>query len=252
MQIHKLRLAAAGSALCAAAACGMPFLPTAPPPPSQLEIRGTTLLMVGARGRLTAWNLGEDPTRDVPATWTVDGDAVTVTANGAVTARALGQAIVRARYQDHTGEAAVHVVNSFAGTWRGSITVVDCWQPGQTAPSPCEGRVGLNAPLVLKVTQTESADHYDNLRATVEVFSSPATGAFVGAVDSSGLFFLDGHVERGSDGLSGGVKFRWQIENDRLVPKTLHTLGDDTIDVLLSMRAGTSFWEIWQLSAMSR
>jgi hypothetical protein len=252
MQIHALRLAAAG-ALCAAA-CGMP-LPTAPSEPSQLEIRGTTLLMVGARGKLTAWNLGDDPTRDVPATWTVQGDAVAVTSGGVAIARALGHATVRAQYQGHTGEAVVHVVSSFAGTWRGSVTVVACSHPQQSASSPCDGRAGLSTPMVLTVTQSTSAENYDNLRATVEVFTPPATGSFVGAVDSSGLFFLDGHVERGADALGGAVRFRWQIENDRLVPNTLHVLGNDTTDVFLSMRVGglvTSFSEVWQLSTMTR
>jgi hypothetical protein len=211
--------------------------------------------MVGARGKLTAWNLGDDPTQDVPATWTVQGNAVAVTSGGVVIARAPGHATVRAQYKGHTGEAVVQVVNSFAGTWRGSVTVVECWQPVQTSPNPCEGRVGLNAPLVLNVTQTASAENYDNLRASVDVFTPPATGSFVGAVDSSGLFFLEGYVERGSDALGGAVRFRWQIENDRLVPNTLHIFGDDTVDVSLSMRVGsllTPFSEIWQLSTMLR
>ena len=40
--------------ICALAACGeLPL--TEPSPPSQLEIRGTTLLMAGSRGKLTAW-----------------------------------------------------------------------------------------------------------------------------------------------------------------------------------------------------
>jgi hypothetical protein len=161
----------------------------------------------------------------------------------------------RARHQGHTGEAVVQVVSNFAGTWEGSITVVDCWQMPPSSANPCEGRVGLNGPLVLHVTQAATAEHYDNLRASVEAFTPPAAGAFVGAVDSSGLFFLDGYVERGSDLLGGAVRFRWQIENDRLVPNTLHALGTDTIDVSLSLRVGglvTSFSEIWRLSPMTR
>jgi hypothetical protein len=255
MHIHPLRLVVAGSAVCAAMACGTFVPPTGPSLPTQLEIRGTTLLMVGGSGRLTAWNVADDPTREVPATWTVEGDAVAVTSGGAVIARRLGLATVRARYQGHAGEGVVQVVDSFAGTWGGSITVVECWQTAPTSPSPCLGRVGLTGPLVLRVTQTATAEHYDNLRASVEVFTPPANGSFVGAVDSSGLFFLDGDVERGADLLGGAVRFRWQIEHDRLVPNTLHVFGNDTIDVSLSMRVGsllTPFSEIWRLSPMTR
>jgi hypothetical protein len=107
MHIHPLRLTVAGLAACAAIACGTMMPPTAPPPPTQLEIRGATLLMVGGTGKLTAWNVADDPTREVPAAWTVDGDAVAVTSGGAVTARRPGQATVRASYQGHTGEAVV-------------------------------------------------------------------------------------------------------------------------------------------------
>jgi hypothetical protein len=254
MQIHQLRLAAAVAGFCAAASCGVPPSPTRPSDPG-LEIRGTTLLMVGARGKLTAWAPADGQVREVPATWTVEGDAVSVTTGGMVVARGLGHAVVRALYQGHTGVATVHVVGSVAGTWRGSIAIADCWQSVPTTPDPCKGRRGLTAPLVLTVTQSASADQYDNLRATVEVFTPPATGNFIGAVDSSGLFFLDGHVERGFDALSGGVRFRWQLEADRLLPSTLNALGNDKIDVQLSIRTGsllTSFSEIWQLSTITR
>jgi hypothetical protein len=178
-----------------------------------------------------------------------------VASGGAVIARTLGQAIVRATYRDQSGTVTVHVVSSFAGTWRGSVTVLDCWQSVPTSPSPCEGRRGMTAPLALEVTQRASANNYDNLRATVGVFSPPATGSFIGAVDSSGLFFLEGAVERGSDGLSGAVKFRWQLEGDRLVPWTLNERGDDIVGVDLSVRTTTPpsvFSELWRVSVMTR
>lgn len=254
MQKQHLRLAAAASLLYAAAGCGMSQLPAAPPA-RELEIRGTTLLMPGGRGRLTAWQAGGGELREVRATWTVEGDAVSVTSGGVVAARALGPAIVRARYDDFSGVTTVHVVDSVAGTWRGSIAVVDCWQSEPTSPDPCSGRVGLTAPLVLRVTQSASADLNDNLRAAVDVFTPPASGSFVGAVDSSGLFFLDGYIERGLDGLRGAVNLRWQRDGDRLVPWTLNARGDDRIDVGLSVRAGgvhTPFVESWQLSPMTR
>ena len=254
MQNPYIRLAAAASLLYAAAACGMPHLPAAPVP-RELEIRGTTLLMPGARGRLTAWQSGGGDLREVRATWTVEGEAVSVTSAGVVTARALGPAIVRAQYDDFSGVTTVHVVDSVAGTWRGTIEVVDCWQSVRTSPDPCSGRVGLTAPLVVRVTQSASADLYDNLRAAVDVFTPPASGSFVGAVDSSGLFFLDGYLERSLDGLRGGLKLRWQRENDRLLPWTLNAQGDDRLGVQLSVRAGgvhIPFDEIWQLSPMTR
>ena len=255
MQNHALRLVAAAAVLYAAAACGMPLPSAPPPPPRQLEIRGTTLLMLGGRGRLTAWQPGNGGPREVRARWTVEGDAVSVTSGGVVAARALGPAIVRADYDDFAGVTTVHVVDSVAGTWRGSITVVDCWQSVPTSPDPCKERVGVTAPLVLRVTQSASADMFDNLRAAVDVFTPPATGSFVGAADSSGLFFLDGYVERGLDGLSGAVRLRWQRDNDRLLPWTLNAQGDDRLSVGLSVRiAGVHipFDEIWQLSPMTR
>jgi hypothetical protein len=74
-------------------------VPSNPSPTDQLEIRGTTLMMVGGRGRLTAWQFTDGDLREVAATWTADNDVVTLTSNGLVTARRLGNATVHARYQ---------------------------------------------------------------------------------------------------------------------------------------------------------
>ena len=241
--------------VCAIAACSVPSPPTAPSGPSALQIQGTTLLMIGGRGQLMALESTEDGLRRVPATWTAEGDAVAVTSSGAVVGKAHGRTIVRAHYGDRAGETTVHVVPGVAGTWRGSITVVDCWQTVRTDPDPCAGRLGVSGPLVLTVTQSASADQFDNLRATVDVFTPPAVGSFVGALDSTGLFFLDGHIERVADGLAGGVEFRWQLDGDRLVPSTLHPLGDDKIDVALSIREGplsTTVLQLWQVSSVTR
>jgi hypothetical protein len=204
---------------------------------------------------LSAWQPSNGQLREVRATWTAEGDAISVTSDGLATALRRGQAIVRARYDEQTGTATVHVVTSVAGTWRGSITVVDCWQTIQTSPEPCQGRRGLIAPLVLTVSQSASADQFDNLRATAEVFTPPAVGSFIGAVDSTGFFFLDGYVERKSDSLGGAVKFRWQLEDGRLVPFTSDGRVEDTVDVQLSARIGSVlvlFNEIWRLSEMTR
>lgn len=254
MQTHQLRPAAPAAALLVLVACSLPSLPASPSGPSDLQIRGTTLLMVGARGQLTAWKPGDGEAREVPATWTVEGDAVSVSSRGVVVARGLGHAIVRARYQDLTGSATVHVVGSIAGTWRGSLTVAACWQSVPTSPDPCEDRRGLTAPLVLTVTQSATADQFDNLRAIVDVFAPPASGSFIGAVESSGLVFLEGAVQRSGDGLSGAVNFRWQLENDRLVPSTMNPRGEDIIEVQLGIRAGSwvSLSEFWRVSTMTR
>ncbi|HSC30035.1 MAG TPA: hypothetical protein VLD67_22330 [Vicinamibacterales bacterium] len=248
------RRSVVAAVVCAAASCGIPSPPTQPSGVQELEIRGTTLLMVGAQGRLTAWQAADGQLREVQATWTADGDAISIASNGVVTGRRLGQAIIRAGYRDVAGSATVHVVTSVAGTWRGTITVLDCWQPVESSPGPCQGRRGMAAPLVLQVSQSATADLYDNLRATVEVFTPPATGSFIGALDSSGLFILEGHVERPGDSLGGAVKLRWQLEGERLVPFTVNGQIEDTIDVLLSVGTGsnaTLFREIWRLSSMT-
>jgi hypothetical protein len=248
-------LGAAAVALCLATACvTQEVLPSRPSRNPDLEIRGTTLLMPGARGRLTAWLPGNGQVREVRARWAAEGDAVSITTDGIVTGRRLGQATVRAFYEDLTGVVPVQVVASVAGNWRGSITVVDCWQTVETAPDPCERRRGLVAPLVLNVTQNATADLYDNLRATVDVFTPPARGSFIGAFDSSGLFFLDGNVERPIDSLSGAVRFRWMLENNQLVPFTIDGRVEDS-DVQLSLRVGATtvlINEIWKLSTMVR
>jgi len=254
MQTPHICAAAVAAVVCTNMGCTVPPPPTSPSGPGMLQIQGTTLLMVGGRGQLRALASFDEDLRQVPATWTVEGDAVTVTSAGAVVARALGRATVRARYRDLAGETVVHVVQSVAGTWRGAITVVDCWVPVPVDPDPCEGRRGLTAPLVLRVTQSTSADLYDNLRATVDVFTPPATGTLVGALDSSGFFFLEGVIERSADGLTGFVNFKWQLEDDRLVPFTFNVLGDDKIDVNMSTgkTPATLFTEIWQLSNVTR
>jgi hypothetical protein len=193
--------------------------------------------------------------REVRASWSADGDAIGITSDGFVVARRLGHAIVRATAGDLTGSTTVHVVIGVAGTWRGSITIVDCWQSPATTPDPCAGRRGSTAPLVIDVTQRPTADQFDNLRAVVAVFTPPATGNFIGALDSSGHFFLDGHVERQSDSLGGGVRFRWQLDGDRLVPFSIDGLIEDKVDVQLFVRMGstsTLFNEIWQVSTMTR
>jgi hypothetical protein len=253
MQNRTRRLASV-AALCGVAACVGP-VPLRPSTSPELQIQGTTLLMVGGRGRLTAWRPGGGELREVDATWTSDSDAISLTRDGRVTALRLGAASVQAQFEDLVGTGTVHVVGSVAGIWRGSIAIVQCWQPIETVPDPCEGRRGGTAPLVLNVTQKAAADLYDNLRATVEVFEPPATGSFVGAVDSSGLFFLEGYVQRPADSLGGAVRLRWQLDGDRLVPFTADGRVEDTIDVQLTVRTGSDVSlvsEIWQLSTMTR
>ena len=86
------------------------------------------------------------------------------------------------------------------------------------------------------------------------MFTPPATGSFIGATDSSGQVFLDGAVARPGDGLAGGVKLRWMLEENRLVPFADGPRGADMFDVLLSTRlpATASFGETWRMSALSR
>jgi hypothetical protein len=254
MHIRLLRLTTAALALCAATACGMPVLPSGPSSVAPLAIRGTTFMMVGGRGTLTAWQIEDGHAREVAARWTAEGDAISITSGGVVAARRLGHAIVHAQYDDHTGTDTVHVVTTVAGTWRGSVSVVDCWQVTVSGPDPCESRRGLTAPLVLTVSQSAAAE-LGNLTATIAVFTPPATGRFVGLLDSYGTFFLQGYVERPADGLYGGVTFRWQLDGEKLVPMTINDTVDDTVDVGLSNRNGAgsvSFNEKWKISALTR
>jgi hypothetical protein len=254
MHIRRLHPAMAAVAICAATACGMPLPASRPSPVMPLEIRGTTLMMIGGRGTLTAWQLEGGHAREVAARWTADGDAISITSGGVVSARRLGHAIVHAQYDDQRGTETVHVVGSVAGTWRGSLSVIDCWQVTASAPDPCKGRRGLISPLVLTVSQSAAAE-LGNLTATIAVFAPPATGRFVGLLDSHGTFFLQGYVERAVDGLYGGVTFRWQLDGDKLVPMTINETVDDTVDVALSTRSGggsASFSEMWKISALTR
>jgi hypothetical protein len=209
-------------------------------------------MMVGGRGTLTAWQIVDGQARQVAAKWTAEGDAILITSSGGVVARRLGHAIVHAQKDDHTGTETVHVVTSVAGTWRGSVTVVDCWQSTVSVPDPCESRRGLTAPMIVTVSQSAAAE-LGNLTATITVFTPPATGSFVGLLDSAGTFFLQGAVERPSDGLSGGVTFRWQLDGERLVPMSIDDIAEDTVGVGLSTRAGSAYFnERWKLSVLTR
>ena len=237
----------------ALAACGeLPL--TEPSSPSQLEIRGTTLLMPGSRGKLTAWLSEHGQVREVTPTWSADGDAISLASNGTVTANHVGGVTVHARFDDHSGVQTVHVVSSVAGIWRGTVAVVDCWPQSRPAVDPCQGRVGLNALIAVSITQSPTADNYDNLRATVQVLIPPATGSdFIGATDSSGQVFLDGTVVRPADGLAGALKLRWMLEENRMVPFGDNPKGADMLDVLLSTRLPAStFGETWRMSALTR
>jgi hypothetical protein len=247
--ITTTRLTIAAVALCAAA-CQLPVPGTAPSNEPVLEIRGTTFMMVGGRGKLTAWLLDEGEAREVSARWTTDSDVVSITGAGMVTARRLGGAAVRAHYDDHSGTGIVHVVSTVAGTWRGSVTVLDCGQVVVSSPDPCASRRGLTAPLVLSVSQSAAAE-LGNLTGTIALFNPAATGAFAGLLDSGGVFFVQGHVERPGDGLQGGVTFRWILEGERLVPMEI----DETVDVSLASRQGAgwvTFAERWQISPLTR
>ena len=252
MHIRPLRLTTAAVALCTTMACGMPALPSGPSSPAPLEIRGTTFMMVGGRGTLTAWQIKDGQAREVAARWTAEGDAISITGGGGIAARRLGHAVVHADYDGHTGREIVHVVTSVAGIWRGSVSVVDCWQSTVTTPDPCQGRRGLTAPLVLTVSQSAAAE-LGNITATIAVFTPPATGPFVGLLDSAGTFFLQGYVERPADGFSGGMTFRWQLDGERLVPWMINDIADDTIHVGLSSRISPGlFNEEWKISALTR
>jgi hypothetical protein len=251
MHIRLLRPAITVVALCAATSCGVPMLPSYPSSVTPLEIRGTTLMMVGGRGTLTAWRIEDGQARQVSARWTADGDAISITSGGVVTGRRLGNAIVRAQSDDHTGTEMIHVVTSVAGTWRGSVNIVDCWQATVTAPDPCESRRGLTAPLVLTVSQSAAAE-LGNISGTIAVFTPPATGRFVGLLDSSGAFFIQGYLDRPVDGLQGAVTFRWLLDGEQLVPLTINDSVDDIIDVQLASRNGVSLAERWKMSALTR
>ena len=211
-------------------------------------------MMVGGRGKLTAWRDNDGQAREVAATWAADGDAISIASGGEVIARRLGQATVRARYQDLTGTEIVHVVASVAGKWQGSVILVDCWSSIPPVSDPCGDRRGSTAPLALTVSQSAAAEA-GNLTGTMAVFIPPATGRFVGLLDSGGTFFVQGQVERPEDGMQGGVSLRWQFDGDQLVPMTLDEPIDD--DVLLTVH-GTSvsgqqtFTEVWKISGLTR
>jgi hypothetical protein len=254
-QMRSCRGAAVAAGLCAFAACSMPALPEGPSDFRELQIRGTTLLMVGARGKLTAWDPAAGQMREVRASWSAEGEAISIAGDGSVEARRLGAAIVRASAGDLTGTTTVHVVQSVAGRWHGSVTVIDCWQTTKTMPDPCAGRRGLAAPLAIDVTQSAAADNFDNLRAVVELFIPPATGSFIGALESSGHLFLEGYAQRPSDSLGGAVRFHWRLDgDDRLVPFAMSG-ASDRLEVQLSVRMGfdwVTFNETWQGSVMTR
>ena len=90
----------AAVAICAATACGMPVPTSGHSPVVRLEIRGTTLIIIGGRGTLTAWQIEDGHAREVAARWTADGDVISITSGGVVMARRLGHAIVHAQCDD--------------------------------------------------------------------------------------------------------------------------------------------------------
>jgi hypothetical protein len=241
----------AAAASFIAAACVPPPL-TAPDSVPGLAVRGTTLMMVGGRGRLTAWP-AEDQAREVPAVWTTDSDVFSIAGDGGVTARRLGKTMVHARYHDRTGDAVVHVVASVAGTWQGTVTFVDCWEPGANGANPCRDQRPATAPLLLSVSQSAAAE-LGNISGVLTVFSPPATGKFVGLFDSDGVFFVQGVVERQQESVHGGVSLRWLLDGNALVPGDGPDIMPDTLlTVTGSSDSGALlFTEIWKAGRLTR
>ena len=113
-----------------------PPVTASPLPPSEqilsFSIYGDEWVYLGGPGQQYTARIdlksGESPIYDTDhVTWTVEPATVaTIDARGKLTPLAIGQATVRARTADRSGESRIRVLPDYAGEWNGHFEITGC------------------------------------------------------------------------------------------------------------------------------
>ena len=216
------RWLAFGAIMLAAAACDHPpTQPTTVVPdtkPTLLTITpATSLLKVGGSETFSAFAVFPDGSgQSVAAQWSIDQSAVaTVQSTGVLMAVGAGMATITATYRERSASRSLRVIPDYAGTWEGTVTVVECvdGDPGLCTPAPCclpvyvPGRTcALEAILAYRDEQVTG--FITNL--TVGPVGVPSSGT----IDLDGTLTLNG-ILRQSDSLgSFETRIDWKTTID--------------------------------------
>jgi hypothetical protein len=136
-----------------------------------------------------------------------------------------------------------------AGTWRGEVTIADCWRVQGGGADPCDARRGRTEPLILEIAHITSPTPDVDLRIAVQAFVPAAAGMCFGTRDATGAIFFQGLLRRAADQFDVLVTFRGQLDGNRIDSL------EEMIDVNVTMRnsAGSqSLGERWMFSPIRR
>jgi hypothetical protein len=216
------RWLAFGAIMLAAAACDHPpTQPTTVVPdtkPTLLTITpSTSLLKVGTSETFSAFAVFPDGSgQSVVAQWSIDQSAVAmVQSTGVLTALGAGAATITARYRERSASQSLRVIPDYAGTWEGTIAVVECvdGDPGVCTPAPCcppiyvPGRTFAMA-VILALREEHVTGFITN--SSVGPVAVPSTGT----IDLDGTLTLEG-ILRSSDSLgSYETRIDWKSTID--------------------------------------
>jgi hypothetical protein len=221
------RWLAFGAIMLATAACDRPpTQPTTVVPdtkPTLLTITpARSLLKVGASETFSAFAVFPDGSgQTVAAQWSIDQSAVaTVQSTGVLTAVGAGMATITASYRERSASRSLRVIPDYAGTWEGTVAVVDCLDgdPGICTPTPCRA-LGVCPPVYVPgrtcAIVATLADRDEHMTGFITNLSLGPVGVpSTGTIDLAGTLTLNG-VLRQSDSLgSYETRIDWKTTLD--------------------------------------
>jgi hypothetical protein len=168
---------------CVVIGCG---IPTGPASTNLVTIvPATDLLTIGGTETFSAFAAHPDGSgSSVTPTWTTDNPAVvSVSGEGLVTGLTAGAATITATYQNVSGNRALRVVPSFAGSWSGGYQTVNC------TGNSCQGphQVGSSGTVAVFLSQTR-----EQVRGFVFIDGEDVPVS--GSITTSGVLSLTGDL----------------------------------------------------------
>ena len=142
---------------------------------------------------------GDGTQRRVPVVWTSDApDVAGVVADGLVTSRRLGAAVITATAQGLSTQQPLQVVPNYEGRWTGTRRVTGCTRISGAGPDLCRFVV-VNGGAVLPLALTLKHD-YSGVLGTLELLDAAThrpleVGEVDGAFAEGGALTLSGRTQ---------------------------------------------------------